>query len=444
MAIINQPVARSFSVSASGLSISGKITKYQTYTELLSITEQLPALAWVINAADDPALATGSALYLNESVDDDIVWTCIYTTKYMDQDGTLQPIDLKNLIDTTNILAGKQTKYGWSYEHASTITMSDSILTVSPVNTKFRYWLDGTAIDKTVSSSVEITNDRMLHYVYFSAVTGDLEVVTEYDALFGIDLLVATVFKDGDTYAVVDLRKPVDAPTNMLQSIPVDHINGFGAILNSDPTTIQNGNVRIYGVSHFIDATNNHGLWMKATDGLTNRYQTNQSSALIYINQKLAYDNAGVLVAIPSGKYAANDVYYTGIIGSPFSIVIGQEIYDTPIDCVDALPAVLADVHLGWKLLYRAILSNVDDVPRYVCTIDYRTSNTSLLGGPTVINHAALVGRSTENAHTASSISYTNTELQAKNVGAAIDELTTLLNNTIGSINNLTSNLLGE
>lgn len=86
-AIINPIKNKGWAVSASGLTITGKVEKYLTYADLLAITETPPFLAIVVDATGDSTVNTGSALYMSKIEEDEsITWIKLYETELMDRD----------------------------------------------------------------------------------------------------------------------------------------------------------------------------------------------------------------------------------------------------------------------------------------------------------------------------------------------------------------------
>lgn len=86
--IINPVKNKGWVVSASGLTITGKVKKYFTYEELLDVNEDPPFLALVVDASGDETVNSGSALYMSDIDGEtgDISWIKLYETELMDRD----------------------------------------------------------------------------------------------------------------------------------------------------------------------------------------------------------------------------------------------------------------------------------------------------------------------------------------------------------------------
>lgn len=83
--IINPVEKRGWSVSASGITITGKVKKYATYVDLMAVVEDFPFLAWVVDATADMTVITGSALYMYDP-DNEMNYTKVYETELLDRD----------------------------------------------------------------------------------------------------------------------------------------------------------------------------------------------------------------------------------------------------------------------------------------------------------------------------------------------------------------------
>ena len=82
VSVINEDLRADYTVFPIGISISGHIKKYKTFSEMKS-DRNPPKYAWVENAADDPTVGKGSALYYNKTGN---VWVKLYETESIDMD----------------------------------------------------------------------------------------------------------------------------------------------------------------------------------------------------------------------------------------------------------------------------------------------------------------------------------------------------------------------
>lgn len=349
-------------------------------------------------------------------------------------------------------ISGAQVLSGFSNTTDSTITMNGTSFEIAPTTTSFDIYIGGKLITISSLHSVSITNDRVLHFVYFDN-TGTLQVATSvWSILSSTEIPVATVFREDNTvFAVTDERHSADRNRTWHywahMNIGAMYRYGLQGTFTNTTFSITQGIVSDEDLAHDTGGTKTTTtLWHR--DGVNNSMVLlTRSSSLPYVlnGSILRYDNAGVLTDIPANQYGVSWIYATGDTAEPIYTVIGQAAYG---NLAAAQNAALPEIRLStaeWKLLYKVIYRNTNPVT-VIEAADFRTVRTGVpTSSVTTNSHTAFIDRDATASHPATAISlntasFTNildaTVVNTQLLAEAVDDLvlpttiTTTVNNT--------------
>jgi hypothetical protein len=295
---------------------------------------------------------------------------------------------------------------GFENRTDSALAMNGANFEISKTGSGFNIWTAGTKYPFTTTQSVAIANDQTLHYVYFNT-SGVLSVSTSAWDITSANVPVATVYKDGTTYAIQDERHGHKRCREWHMwahdTIGTRYESGLtGAFTNTTLSIAQ-------GVIHDEDIDFDTGgtktacrLWYRNNAGTSMRFENNISTPYKAVAGTLQYDSGTGLVNVATtggGRYVNNYVYAAAISDYPIQVVVGQAEYSSLAAAQSgALPTIPMST-VEWKLIYRVTYRNIAGTATYIEAADYRTVSTGPAVAAIANSHAALINRDAADSH---------------------------------------------
>lgn len=325
---------------------------------------------------------------------------------------------------------GLKTWQGFVNSTDSVLAMDGADFTIAPVGVSYDVYFNGRKNTKLTLEQVTISNDQALHFVYFTP-DGTLTASTTPWSLTGVNVPVATVFKDGSIYALASerhgYRRSLEWHEWAHDNIGALWHDGYSGTFGNTTFSLGQGVIADEDLEFDSGSTRTDcRLWyrnaaltsMRTEAGISTPWKSNAGAP--------QYDNAGTMTNVGANRYFCSYFYGTNDQDYPVYLVSGQYTHTTLAAAQsESLPAILLNV-AEWKLLYRVIYRQSGGSATWIETADFRKAGSGPASTYIPTDHASLANRSAANSHPATAISNTPAgNISATTVQAAIDELDT-------------------
>jgi hypothetical protein len=318
--------------------------------------------------------------------------------------------DLKGYADASlnaklNLQIATDTHFTTGFVNRTDSSLSfnntDRVFTLLPLS-GYDIYSNGIKFHKTLDSSIQITTDLGIHYIYYDG-NGDLQTNTLGWSIVSENSPITTVYWNGTTGKVFEERhgagRNLDWHLWAHDTIGCRYERGLAGTFSSSSTSIAPGSIHDEDIEiDILTQTDNNSIWYRAVGGATMTFDTAPSAVAAKVtNGVLQWDNGGTLTNTNNNEYVKNWVYASGCLSTPIIIVTSQAIY-TGVNGAARLAAARAGaqpimpnlISPELKLLYTVIWSNNGGTPTFQEATDYRTSSTVPGGGTTTINAASV------------------------------------------------------
>lgn len=288
---------------------------------------------------------------------------------------------------------------GFENRTSSVFSMDGAFFTITP-SPNYGVWVSGVRFLKDAVLSVEITNDKALHFIYFDS-SGNLQASTTAWNLEGVQAPAALVYKDGSTYAFSEERHHYLRDYRWHKwahlTLGTRYYQGFTGVFGDDSFSIAQGTIFDEDILFNTGSTRTNG-WLWHRDGLGSMRLSGPIAVPYAVSgTDLAYDLNGTLTPVGNNRYVCNYIYASSDLTHPIQILVGQQEHNQLTAArSEQLPSILLDT-AEWKLLYRVIYSGA--TPTFVEAQDYRNVSSGPAVSAVSSDHQALINRDASDAH---------------------------------------------
>lgn len=272
----------------------------------------------------------------------------------------------------------------------STIGVTGSTFTISPVSGTWGLWLGGEMINKG-EESIALTEAIGLVFIYYNS-DGVLSQSTDPWDIAAVAAPIAIAYWDGTQWWLGEerhaARNTVARLHHKMMHLSIgsryDRNGGLGGTFDNTSFTITAGST--------FDEDIRNSMTEKTECRLLYRNASNQAVCQLAVTTPYAvnagalqYDNgSGTLQNVGASQHVVNWIYKTNDPDYPIYIIVGQATYNTVALARDSAQVLPPNIDTReWVLLYSVIYKNVGGTPTYIEATDYRNA-ASLPGGQIV------------------------------------------------------------